>query len=271
MSLPAHWRRCVALRARGNIHSMVCGKGLITLRCFGDMSDQSYWNNFYSSCQGNKHFDWFVRFEDAIEYIEPYLPPVSNSFVTRILEIGCGTSEFSLKLFEHFNRNCRIDCIDFSLEAIKFLRKNIQERGLVAKEIVETERKLESSLDLTGLACHQADAKNMPFADETFSLALDKGTSDAVLKGPKGDVAFADVLHECLRVLKPRGKLIQFSDEPPELRLGALEKVKNDFVQTYSTGLNSSKLRLSWRELSTQSIFQHYLYVVHKEGVGEHR
>ncbi|XP_022788286.1 uncharacterized protein LOC111328172 isoform X3 [Stylophora pistillata] len=159
MSLLAHWRRCFALRARGNIHSMVCGKaGLITLRCFGDMSDQSYWNNFYSSCQ-----------------------------------------------------------------------------------------------------------------DETFSLALDKGTSDAVLKGPKGDVAFADVLHECLRVLKPRGKLIQFSDEPPELRLGALEKVTNDFVQTYSTGLNSSKLRLSWRELSTQSIFQHYLYVVHKEGVGEHR
>lgn len=232
------------------------------------MSDQSYWNNFYASRQGNKHFDWFVRFEDSVEVLKPYLPPVSHSFVTRILEIGCGTSDFSLKLFEHLNRDCRIDCIDFSHEAIKNLRKIVEERGLVAKEIVETEGKLESSLDLTGLACHQADAKNMPFADETFSLALDKGTSDAVLKGPIGEGAFAEVLRECLRVLKPCGKLIQFSDEPPELRLDALEKFKNDLAQSHSTALNSLTLRLSWRELDTQSSFQHYLYVVHKKGVG---
>ena len=240
--------------------------GLFRLRCLGDMSDQSFWNTFYASRQGNKHFDWFVRFEDVSEYLEPYLPPVNNSDITRILEIGCGTSDFSLKLFEHLNRKCRINCIDFSHEAIEVLTKIINERSCLVKETFGVEGGLGTSLDLTGLACHQADAKNLPFKDETFLLAVDKGTSDAVLKGPNGESAFQDVVRECLRVLKPCGKLVQFSDEPPELRLSALENIRNDLLQSHST--NSSKLRLCWQELDTHSGFQHFLYVVHKGNVG---
>lgn len=232
------------------------------------MSDQSFWNTFYASRQGNRHFDWFVRFEDVSEYLEPYLPPVSNSEVTRILEIGCGTSDFSLKLFEHLNRKCCINCIDFSHEAIEVLTKIIKDRGFLVKQTFGAEDRLRTSLDFTGLACHQADAKNLPFKDETFSLAVDKGTSDAVLKGPNGDSAFQDVVRECLRVLKPCGKLVQFSDEPPELRLSALENITNDLLQSHSTTLNFCKLRLSWRELGTHLGFQHFLYVVHKENVG---
>lgn len=232
------------------------------------MSDQSFWNNFYASRQGNKLFDWFVRFEDVRAHLEPYLPPVSNNGLTRILEIGCGTSDFSLKLFEHLNRKCRIECIDFSPEAIRALEKIICKRRLLAKTS-DAERSLKTSLDprdLTGLACHQADAKSLPFKEGTFLLAIDKGTSDAVLKGPNGESAFADVVKECLRVLKPNGKLVQFSDEAPELRLNALEKVKSEFyLQTVLAKPKSCKIRFSWRELDARAGFQHFLYVVHKE------
>lgn len=240
--------------------------GLFGMRCFGDMSDQSFWDNFYANRQGDKHFDWFVRFEDVSGHLQSYLPPVNDNDLTRILEIGCGTSDFSLKLFEHLNRKCRIDCIDFSPEAIKALGKIIRQQGFLAKKILDEERRLGTSLDprdWTGLACHQADAKNLPFKEGAFSLALDKGTSDAALKGPNGESAFVDVVRECVRVLKPDGKLAQFSDEPPELRLNLLEKVQSEF-----TSSKCYKLRLSWRELDTRSGFQHFLYVVHKESVG---
>lgn len=232
------------------------------------MADQSFWNNFYASRQGDKLFDWFVRFDDVRAHLEPYLPPVGNNSLTRILEIGCGTSDFSLKLFEHLNRKCRIDCIDFSPEAIRALEKVIRERGFFAKTSDE-EGSLETSLDprdWTGLTCHQADAKSLPFKEGTFLLAIDKGTSDAVLKGPNGDSAFVDVVKECLRVLKPNGKLVQFSDEAPELRLNVLEHVKSEFyLQTGLANSKSCKIRVSWRELDTRAGFQHFLYVVHKE------
>lgn len=242
--------------------------GFFVMRQFGDMSDQSFWNNFYASRQGDKIFDWFVRFEDICEHLQPYLPPVSDKEFTRILDIGCGTSDFSLKLFEHLNQKCRIECIDFSPEAIKALGKIIRERGFLAKKTLDAERRLETNLDprdWTGLACHQADAKNLPFREETFSLAIDKGTSDAVLKGPNGERAFLEVVGECLRVLKPHGKLVQFSDEPPELRLNALEKVQSELPPAGFTTSKSFKVRFSWRELDIRSGFQHFLYVVHKE------
>lgn len=233
---------------------------------FGDMSDQLFWNNFYACRQGDKVFDWFVQFEDVCGHLQPYLPPVSDKDFTRILEIGCGTSDFSLKLFEHLNHKCRIECIDFSPEAIKALRKVIRERGFLAKKTLDAKGRLETNLDLdwTGLACHEADAKNLPFREGTFSLAIDKGTSDAVLKGPNGESAFLEVVGECLRVLKPHGKLVQFSDEPPELRLNALEKVQRELPQAGFTTSKSFKIRISWRELDVHSGFQHFLYVVHK-------
>ena len=231
------------------------------MRFFGDMSDRSFWNSFYASRQGDKRFDWFVHFEDVTGHIAPYLPPVSRNDLIRILDIGCGTSDFSLKLFEHLNRNCRVDCVDFSPEAINIMRTILYERGVIAKEAFDSEKSADPS-DFSGLACHQADAKNLPFKGETFSLALDKGTSDAVLKGTDGETAFVDVVKESLRVLKPDGKLIQFSDEPPEMRLNLLENVKRDVLHPNFT--DGCKLRFVWRELESRSGFQHFMYVVHK-------
>ena len=242
--------------------------GFLSRRQFGDMSDQSFWNNFYARRQGDKVFDWFVRFEDVCGDLQPYLPLVSDQELTRILDIGCGTSDFSLKLFEHLNQKCRVECIDFSPEAIKALGKIIHERGFLAKKTLDVEGRLETNLDSrdwTGLACHEADAKSLPFGEGRFSLAIDKGTSDAVLKGPSGESAFSEVIGECLRVLKPHGKLVQFSDEPPELRLKALEKVQGELPQAGFSISKSFKVRFSWRELNVRSGFQHFMYVVHKE------
>lgn len=234
--------------------------GLFGIRSFGDMSDQSFWDNFYASRQGNKGFDWFVCFEDIAGHLVPYLPTVTNDDFVRILDIGCGTSNFSLKLFEHLSKKCRIECVDFSPEAIKAMEKIIHEQGLNAKQTHMPGGSVPHPQDLMGLVCHQADAKNLPFKEGIFSLAFDKGTSDAVLKGPNGESAFVEVVKESLRVLKPDGKLIQFSDEPPEMRLHLLEKVKRELLQP--NVMESCKLTLVWRELENQSGLQHFMYVI---------
>lgn len=246
-----------ATKISGYYKDLYVFSGLLKMQFFGDMSDQSFWNNFYTSRQGNKHFDWFVHFEDISGYLVPYLPSLGNNCpIPRIIDIGCGTSDFSLKLFDHLKRKCHIDLVDFSPEAIKIMQKILLEQGLLKKSV--------NPEDFPGVACHRADAKNLPFKEHTFSLALDKGTSDAVLKGTEGETAFVDVVQESLRVLKPSGKLIQFSDEPPEMRLSLLEKVKQEVMHTNFKTKNCN-LRFIWRELEINSGFQHFMYVVHKE------
>ena len=82
-----------------------CLAALRQIRSLGDMSDQSFWNSFYANRPGDKVFDWFVNFEDVSVYLEPHFHAVSCDDFVRILDIGCGTSDFSLKLFEHLNRS----------------------------------------------------------------------------------------------------------------------------------------------------------------------
>lgn len=96
-------------------------------------------------------------------------------------------------------------------------------------------------------------------------MAIDKGTSDAVLKGLNGEKAFLEVVGECLRVLKPHGKLVQFSDEPPELRLNTLEKVQRELPKSRFSTSKGFKVRMSWRELEKGSGFQHFMYILRKE------
>lgn len=232
------------------------------IRSLGDMSDQSFWNSFYANRPGDKVFDWFVNFEDVFVYLEPHFHAVSFDDLVRILDIGCGTSDFSLKLFEHLNRKCRIDCVDFSFEAVKAMQKLINERELPVNKTTDLKESFLCGQHLSGMACHQADAKRLPFGDATFSLVFDKGTSDAVLKGANGESAFAEVVKECFRVLKPEGKLIQFSDEPPELRINLLESVKPQIVQHCMK--ENCNMTWVWRELEVCSGFQYFMYVVYK-------
>lgn len=232
------------------------------MRSLGDMSDQSFWNNFYANRPGDKVFDWFVNFDDVSIYLEPHFHAVSADDLVRILDIGCGTSDFSLKLFEHLNRKCHVDCVDFSFEAVTAMQKLINKRELAVNKTTNLKESFLCPRHPLGVACHQADAKKLPFRDATFSLALDKGTCDAVLKGPNGESAFGEVIKECFRVLKPKGKLIQFSDEPPELRINLLESVKHQILQPYMK--ENCSMTWTWRELEVCSGFQYFIYVVCK-------
>ena len=230
---------------------------------FGGMSDETFWNKFYADRRTNEHFDWFLRFEDVKEHLEPYLPPESDGGVIRILDIGCGTSAFSIKLFEHLNKMCRIDCIDFSDKAIKSMEAKLKKRGFLIDEMFGSPLTLAAHANprnSAGLACRVADARALPFKDETFSLVIDKGTSDAILKGANGEHEFLKALVESLRVLAPNGRLVQFSDEPPELRLILLEKVKSNCLL-----MSRSRLRFIWRDLDTRAGFEHFMYIVQKD------
>ena len=70
-----------ATKISGYYKDLFVFSGLLKMQFFGDMSDQSFWNNFYTSRQGNKHFDWFVHFEDVSGYLVPYLPSLYTALI----------------------------------------------------------------------------------------------------------------------------------------------------------------------------------------------
>ena len=214
----------------------------------GNMSDKSMWEKFYASRPKDESFDWFIKFDDVKEHVDSLLSSHITS-VPRILDIGCGTSDFSVDLLGHLRGKCRIDGVDFSEQAIKQMHRHAEKtHGLIVTD------------SSTGLFYCVADVKDLPFCDGTFLLAVDKGTGDAVLRGPDGERNFVKVVAEAVRVLETGGNLAQFSDEPPEIRMPLLEKVGFSCLKK-----DNINLRVYSKELGVHFGVEHFMYVVCKE------
>ena len=115
-----------------------------------------------------------------------------------ILNVGCGNSEFSEKMYiDGFKNNYNIDICP---NVINFMKeKNKEKTNLIYKEI---------------------DARNMKdFKDETFDLVIDKSTLDALLCGEEAFVNVALMTKEISRVLKTGGIYLVISYGSPEYRL----------------------------------------------------
>ena len=56
----------------------------------GDYGDKSYWNQRYS--EGDELFDWYQKYDTIKPLIQDLFKDKPPSL--RILNIGCGTSEF---------------------------------------------------------------------------------------------------------------------------------------------------------------------------------
>uniref|UniRef100_A0A1I8MCI7 eEF1A lysine and N-terminal methyltransferase homolog n=1 Tax=Musca domestica TaxID=7370 RepID=A0A1I8MCI7_MUSDO len=112
-----------------------------------------YWNTFFKK-RGEKAFEWYGEYLELCEQIHKYIRPND-----KILMVGCGNSKLSMDMYDSGFKD--VTNIDISDVAIKKMQEiNARNRS-----------------DMKFL---QMDATNMSFDNEQFSVALDKGTLDAL-------------------------------------------------------------------------------------------
>ena len=170
--------------------------------------DKKYWEERYDEQNGTT-FDWLEDYES----IKPIIDNLGIKKESRILNIGCGNSEFSEKMYdEGYTHNYNIDICQNVIEFMKTRNK-----------------------DRKGLHFDVMDASDMAYKDETFDLVIDKSTIDAILCGDHCFMLVAKMLKEISRVLKIGGYYIIISYGNPETRMVHLERDHLAFeIQIYT-------------------------------------
>jgi len=143
--------------------------------------------------------------------------PPSSTSVPRfqgpatVLEVGCGDVPLGVGLAEElgklqettgYNANSvlkKLICCDYSETVISILQNQERQESKITPE-------------------YQAlDARNLPFANESIQLILEKGTLDSMLSNDNNDTGVSDcsrIVAECARVLDFYGKDLLLSQTP---------------------------------------------------------
>lgn len=105
-----------------------------------------------------------------------------------------------------------------------------------------------------------AEATSLPFTDCTYNMVLDKGTLDAAIRHQHGELIGQKIVAEALRVMACPSKLIQISDEDPDLRLQFLSnccKIYDEKTKLYKTSVK-------FLELGTFNGIEYIMYTIEK-------
>jgi len=167
-----------------------------------DYGSQVYWDQRYTDESDDGSFDWFKSYEEIAPLIRELVPDKSS----RVLMLGCGNSKLSEQMWNDGYKN--IVNVDYSSVVIEQMRLR---HGSVRPEMEWLE----------------ADVRELPFESDSFDVAIDKGTMDAMMTA-KGDVwnPPPQVINDCtrevqeaLRVLrKPNGIFIYLTFGQPHFR-----------------------------------------------------
>ncbi|XP_050490321.1 eEF1A lysine and N-terminal methyltransferase homolog [Bombus huntii] len=151
-----------------------------------EFSQVEYWNTFFKK-RGKRNFEWYGEYPELCGIFLKYIKVKDN-----ILIVGCGNSTVSMCLYDAGYRN--ITNIDISHIVIKQMR-----------DINATMR--------PQLVYEHMDATQMAYADNTFSVVLDKGTLDALMPDTKeGTVSNVNkYFKEITRILRNGGRYICIS------------------------------------------------------------
>ena len=117
-----------------------------------------------------------------------------------LLELGCGTSELAVKLYDNGWTN--VTAVDVSSHAVAQAQRAWCGPGI-----------------RPGLRFEKANAKALSFSDGSVAAVLDKGTLDAMCCGDGFDYEAQCVSSEVTRVLSPGGRWICVSLMAPEVLL----------------------------------------------------
>ncbi|PAV19595.1 S-adenosyl-L-methionine-dependent methyltransferase [Pyrrhoderma noxium] len=177
-----------------------------------------YWNERYQKESDGQSFDWFKSYKDIADLIQELIPDKSS----RILMLGCGNSKLSEDMYDDGYQN--IVNIDYS--------------SIVIEQMKERHGETRSSMEW-----HEMDIRDLKFDDNSFDVAIDKGTMDAMMTA-KGDVwdPPEHVINDCnkevdevLRVLKKtNGRFIYITFGQPHFRKRYLTRPQTT-LETAST------------------------------------
>ena len=158
------------------------------LRYCGDID---YWDARYT--KDPEPYDWYLTFNEVRPLLEPLL---HRNLETKILNVGCGNSEFGTRLYQ---------------EGFRFIM-NIDFSGVVIRQMLERTEKV-------GWPKFQVmDAQDIKFSTASFDLAVDKGTLDSIMCGESAGEKIRKSLLEIYRVLRPQGVFVCFSHGHPSVR-----------------------------------------------------
>ncbi|KAG8974922.1 hypothetical protein FRC05_006599 [Tulasnella sp. 425] len=164
-----------------------------------EYSTKAYWEKRYASDEGS--FDWFKSYADIKDLIHELIPQQSS----RVLVLGCGNSTLSDdKMWQDGYRN--IVNVDYSGLVIEKMKGKYEGRD--------------------GMEWLEMDVRELAFDDDSFDVAIDKGTMDAMM-AVKGDVwnpppqvvdDCTKEIDEAIRVLRPGGVFIYLTFGQPHFR-----------------------------------------------------
>ena len=151
-----------------------------------DFGKIGYWDETYAKRgDSSASFEWFIPFEDARCFIEPFVAKTD-----RILVPGCGDAPFSAELCAAgFERQVNLDA-----SAI----------------VVERMRAAHAATLPASVEWLTMDATQLDFADASFETCIDKAMLDCIMCAEDTSAAHR-YLDEVHRVLKPGGTLVLFS------------------------------------------------------------
>ncbi|KAK2463612.1 hypothetical protein APHAL10511_004363 [Amanita phalloides] len=167
-----------------------------------DYNSKDYWNQRYAQESANDvAFDWFKSYADLAPYLHDLIPDRSS----RILVLGCGNSKLSEEMWDSGYKN--VVNTDYSTVVIEQMRQ----------------RHAESRPEMEW---HEMDVRDLKFDNDTFDVAIDKGTMDAMMTA-KGDVWEPPPLvvencnkevNEAIRILRKGGIFIYLTFGQPHFR-----------------------------------------------------
>ncbi|KAK9453748.1 S-adenosyl-L-methionine-dependent methyltransferase [Dipodascopsis uninucleata] len=165
------------------------------------LQTKEYWDQRYQKDEDNTTFDWFKSFDDIRQFLEKHIPWIDRPDL-RVLMLGCGNSTLSKDMYDAGCKN--IANVDFSETCIKQMMKLHENKSEMSWHIMDVR-------DMNALE------------DESFDIAIDKGTLDAFLSytGSVWDIpedikeSACKYMDETNRVLKKDGKLLYISYRQP--------------------------------------------------------
>ena len=170
--------------------------------------DPEYWEERYKDTKTT--FDWLENYKTLKKIIDKLSIPKETG---KILNLGCGNSEFSENMYDDGYLN--IYNIDISKNVINIMKKRNEKREKMIFEVM--------------------DVRDLKLENNSIDLAIDKSTIDALLCGENSFINVAKMIKEVQRVLKVGGYYMIISYGSPENRVIHLERKFEDFdVQIYS-------------------------------------
>ncbi|XP_076436288.1 eEF1A lysine and N-terminal methyltransferase-like [Babylonia areolata] len=154
-------------------------------RSHTEFTSPEYWDSFFKK-RGRKAFEWYGEYNNLCGILHKYIKPAD-----KVLMVGCGNSRLSEDMY------------DVGYHGIV----NIDVSDIVIRQMTERNRKREE------MSFVKMDVTQMSYEEGTFSVAVDKGTLDA-LAVDQEEATLATVnamFREVSRVLRLGGRYIIIS------------------------------------------------------------